>query len=148
MYEPIGPKLSVILALLSYACGVVALSSTTNIQRIQVCQNKDCCRRFTTASAPLPQVLHNLLPPQHASRTEILASGCLSLCDKGPNVQLTISTGEQVERNGVSDHIQAAAELQALGVEIPPKLLAAVTVLEKAHKRTLAGSGYCISGCV
>lgn len=107
-----------------------ALSLTT--PKIQVCQNKNCVRNFgsTTSSYfyTLPQILQDLSP-----LIEVESTGCLSKCDKGPNMQLTSSS---VVLHGVKDHIQAAAALEELGLQVSVQNMAAIAVLEKADQGT------------
>jgi hypothetical protein len=109
---------------------------------IHVCQNKECCRRFGMSGATLFQVVHDLFGEGETKRstTTIASSGCLAQCDQGPNLKVesvfSFETGRrEVYLREISDPFVAAAELQALlGLELPRKRLAAVTVLEKAHK--------------
>jgi NADH:ubiquinone oxidoreductase subunit E len=101
--------------------------------KIQVCQNKDCCRNFGSKTSSsfynLPQVIHDL-----TSEVEVESTGCLSKCDKGPNMQIGRSP-EILHR--VKDHIQAAAALDSLGIVIPVQNMAAIAVLENASQGTL-----------
>ena len=124
---------------LNHRALVSALSTNKHIKRIDVCQNKDCSRRFASnvQSVSLPQVIRDLLGEKNDAVPEICTTGCLSQCDKGPNIQIVKTNGEEMFIQGIQDQVQAAAELQALGLEVHPKLLAAVTVLERVHKSTL-----------
>lgn len=84
----------------------------------------------------MPQILADLTSN---SAIEIEATGCLSRCDKGPNLRISVSDNGQEEQyylQGVNDHIRVATELDALGVQVPSKFLAACSVLEKAHLGT------------
>ena len=102
--------------------------------RIQVCQNKDCCRRWTL-TAPLPETLHDLLPP-NADSVEVETSGCLSQCGKGPN--MCVKTREQGEYlQGITNPAMLAVQLEEIAGKVPAKLLAAVNVMEKAQKGKL-----------
>ena len=135
--------ITIIILVLHRVPVLVSALSTKHIKRIDVCQNKDCSRRFASnvQSVPLPQVIRDLLGRERehddAFVPEICTTGCLSQCDKGPNIQIVTTSGEETFVHGIQDHVQAAAELQALGLEVHPKLLAAVTVLERVHKSKL-----------
>ena len=59
--------------------------ATTNKMTLQVCQNKDCCQNYQ-GSINLVRTMTDLLLPSANVRIE--ESGCLSKCDKGPNVCL------------------------------------------------------------
>ena len=117
----------------------ILLGNTNNTVKaltIQVCQNKDCCKRYKMQSMNLVQTLRNLLPPSSSDCTiQVVSTGCLSLCEKGPNLaihQQDMSSNETpTMHNGITDHFSAAA---VLPVEPPPTLLAAVSVMEKAEK--------------
>lgn len=126
---------SVVLMVLVLNRGFALSTKTPAIKRINVCQNKDCARRFASSvqSAPLPQVIRELVGNDE-NAPEICTTGCLSQCDKGPNIQIVTTSGEETFVQGIQDPVQTAAELQALGLDVHPKLLAAVTVLERVHK--------------
>jgi hypothetical protein len=120
-----------------------AAASTT---LIQVCQNKDCCKRFArSTSSSLVEIMENLVPPC-SSTTDIRveASGCLSQCDKGPNVQIITtpkmgsggSSRPQIHF-GVTDVISAASILELSlpdNFDVPSKLLAATDLLTQANE--------------
>ena len=130
---PLPWKLLPALVGLLVSLTVSSLSSPKKITRIEVCQNKNCCRNFGLSGSSLPQVLSDL-----TSNTdiEIEETGCLARCDKGPNIRFSLCNStfeEQYYQQGVNDHIRAAAELEALGMQVPPKFLTACAVLEKAH---------------
>eukprot|EP00978_Attheya_sp_CCMP212_P021005 scaffold60834_cov44-Attheya_sp.AAC.4 len=121
-----------------------AASTTTTL--IQVCQNKDCCKRFArSTSSSLVEIMENLVPPC-SSTTDIRveASGCLSQCDKGPNVQI-ITTPKMGDSSrpqihfGVMDVIAAASILELSlpdNFEVPSKLLAATDLLMQANEES------------
>jgi hypothetical protein len=122
--------------MISWRSGFTALltllvsTCSSNAILLRVCQNKDCCRRFQGRST-LPEVIQDLLTPAASEQVTVQVSGCLSQCDKGPNLCL----GEDNSINGVIDASEALFQLQtACEVKVPPKLYAAVTVLEKGLK--------------
>lgn len=109
-----------------------------SIQKIQVCQNKDCCQRWKLKT-PLPDILNDLFGSQ---RFLIETTSCFSQCDKGPNLCVSISgSGSQsseVYLNDVKDVISLVTLLdEAVSIDVPSKLLAAVNVFEKALSGTM-----------
>ena len=123
-----SPAVSVI------ALGLFGLSLLTSASAlrstIQVCQNKDCCQRWRHQT-PLPDVLADLL----GDSVSVETTSCLSQCGKGPNLCVRNSKGEELQLQRIDSPTIAAAVLEeSLGQKIPSKLLAAVNVLEKAHK--------------
>ena len=137
----------------------LALLSTKNnnniIVRIQVCQNKSCCQRFSGRATNLVQTLRQVTtrttPMGSASTSTATAqqqiivesSPCLSHCELGPNLVvhylhqqgITSSMETQIE-HGVSSVTAAAAVLELIddGFQVPSTLLAAWKVLEQAHQ--------------
>lgn len=134
---------------------VVRPSSAKSV--IYVCQNKACCQRWKLKT-PLPDVLHDLIintdKSSDAKRIMIETSSCLGQCDKGPNLRITTATttankasdqavdttgstnAMEVELfvNGIIDAISLITQLdETLSIAVPSKLLAAVTVFEKAQ---------------
>ncbi len=111
--------------------------------KIQVCQNKDCCRNFGSKTSSsfynLPQVLQDL-----TSEVEVESTGCLSKCNKGPNMQI-VQSSDILHR--VNDHIQAAAALDSIGIVIPVQNMAAIAVLEKATQGALQNLFIMYHGC-
>ena len=111
---------------------------------VRICQNKDCCRQWTLAQN-LPETVQDLLPPD-AAPVQVQATGCLSQCGKGPNLTMQnnnnnqnglASSSQQVMLHAVQGPMALAAELQEqLGIRVPSKLLASVTVMDKARKGT------------
>lgn len=116
------------LELLLIATGTSGLQTN-----VQVCTNKDCCKRFQGKSMTLVQTVYDLIPPADLDQVTIEPSGCLSNCGKGPNI--CIQSGEQeVVVNGVLTAASAAAELDlSEQLSTHPTLLAAVNVMEKAE---------------
>eukprot|EP00977_Amphora_coffeiformis_P027316 scaffold34603_cov212-Amphora_coffeaeformis.AAC.9 len=102
--------------------------------KIQVCQNKDCCRQWKHPQN-LPETLQDLLPPD-AAPVEVEITGCLSQCGKGPNLVLHNSGASSSQLvQGVVGPLQLADELQDyMGIHVPSKLVAAATVMEKATR--------------
>jgi predicted metal-binding protein len=106
--------------------------------RIQVCQNKDCCRGFQ-GSASLLDTLHDLIPPgMAAAHATVESTGCLSRCETGPNICIQKDghpDNASIDLQGVENAAAAAMHLQTTcDVDVPPKLIAAVKVMEKAQK--------------
>lgn len=124
--------MKVILAVLTLTAWCSALSSSPT--RIQVCQNKDCCKRFEASktSTNLVQTIRQLLMDDDIA---VESSGCLSHCDKGPNVAIKTSKAEVVE-NGITGAPGAAAalELNLDDFKIHPTLLAAQKVMNQASQ--------------
>lgn len=129
-------RLCWLLLLLLPSAAVAWSGSATSVSKIQiqVCQNKDCCRNFLGESS-LVDTLQDLLPPATvAAGITVQETGCLSRCDTGPNV--CIQTGKKtVLLHGVENAVAASVNLQqACDIQVPPKLLAAANVMEKAQK--------------
>jgi hypothetical protein len=123
-------QLFILLALLLIAQRTCSLSSIT----IKVCQNKDCCKRYS-GKMDLVQTLNNLLPDNDAVRVE--SSSCLSHCGEGPNIEIEKGNGETTHVRGVESALIAAAQLElTLGSKVPSLLVAACQVLERAIKGT------------
>jgi predicted metal-binding protein len=128
--------LSALLLLIPFA---VSLSSSSPPKvRIQVCQNKDCCRRFQ-GSASLVDTLHDLIPPDMAAaHTTVESTSCLSRCDTGPNICIQRDgqpDNANIDLQGVENAAAAAMHLQtACAIDVPSKLIAAVQVMERAQK--------------
>jgi predicted metal-binding protein len=131
--------LSALLLFLPLAASLSSSSSNSHPKvRIQVCQNKDCCRRFQ-GSASLVDTLHDLIPPgMVAAHTTVESTSCLSRCDTGPNVCIQRdghSDNASIDLHGVENAAAAAMHLQtACAIDVPSKLVAAVQVMEKAQK--------------
>jgi hypothetical protein len=134
--------------------------SAISIAKIQVCQNKHCCRRFRGQST-LPQILMDILSvttdqqgqQQHDDDTEqtnngrelyVESTGCLSLCDEGPNIKVFFDSDDNVHNapkdlllSGLLDSKTIIASLeQALQKTFPVKLKAAIQVLEDGQQGT------------
>mmetsp|Transcript_54617 Transcript_54617/g.132647 ORF Transcript_54617/g.132647 Transcript_54617/m.132647 type:complete len:410 (+) Transcript_54617:38-1267(+) len=78
-------------------------ATTTKTTTIRVCQNKHCRKR--AQQKDILQTVHNLLdlPPSTSSTSsssstcgvvDIVSSGCLSECDKGPNLEVEVEVSE------------------------------------------------------
>ena len=146
------------LVLHVYLCclssGVWSLSSTppaTTKTIIQICQNKDCCRRYK-GSMDLVQTMNILLPPPNSNESansciEIKSSSCLSHCDKGPNIVFKKLNGSKEIAsntiNGVEDVTMAAVQLELETGQPPlPILLAAARLMDKTSKgKDVGGAG-------
>mmetsp|Transcript_10585 Transcript_10585/g.17516 ORF Transcript_10585/g.17516 Transcript_10585/m.17516 type:complete len:254 (-) Transcript_10585:172-933(-) len=137
---------SLTLWLLVSGCEALSTNTPTTITTIQVCQDKHCCQRFTGRSSDLVQTLRQLAP---LSGCTIESTTCLSHCDKGPNVKIRMMTASQVYEtveHDVANAPAAAAMLELLfennqeeergNYQIHPTLLAAASVMERAHKAT------------
>lgn len=124
---------------------------------IRVCQNQDCRKRWRKLSglsgASLPETFRDLLLPSDDSSIRIEPSGCLSRCGEGPNVQVDVddnasgasSSSSVVVFNGVNDVVEAAVAVLGsppLDIDVPPKLLAAASLTEKALKGAYAEEGF------
>jgi hypothetical protein len=120
-------------------------SSRPRIHTIQVCQSKDCCQRFTGRACDLVQTLRQITYNTNEVVT-MESTGCLSHCDKGPNVRIllqtkrgtTTTTNEEILQHGINSAAAAAAVLELVsgtdGLKIHPTLLAAWKVMEQAHQ--------------
>jgi predicted metal-binding protein len=115
----------------------------TALTVISVCQNKDCCQRFTLKSATLGQTLDHLL--HHGQRqlheeVQVKTTGCLGNCGKGPNIQIDGS----IHRNRLVSHLDtpeaAAVALKELDFVVHPTLLAATNVMERSSRGTFASA--------
>jgi predicted metal-binding protein len=131
--------LSAILLLTPFAASLSSSSVNSPPKvRIQVCQNKDCCRGFQ-GSASLLDTLHDLIPPgMAAAHATVESTGCLSRCETGPNICIQKDghpDNASIDLQGVENAAAAAMHLQTTcDVDVPPKLIAAVKVMEKAQK--------------
>lgn len=104
----------------------------TRPAKVLVCQNKDCCRQWPHQQG-LPDTLQDLLPPHVDVSVEV--TGCLSQCGKGPNIVLHKSDGSHITLNSMSGPMHLVVELEDhFEIRIPSKLVAAVTVMDKARK--------------
>lgn len=106
---------------------------------IRVCQNKHCCKG---TNVDILQTMHNLVESggDHGGDNVVVeASGCLSHCDKGPNVEVT--TGDStLLLHGLTDAQTCAFELGELSSStssFPPIrkiLIAASKVIEQSQQ--------------
>lgn len=132
------------------ASPVIAFSfggkQTPTPHKVRVCQNKDCCRQWKHAQN-LPETLQDLLPPD--ANVEMEVSGCLSQCGKGPNLMVQNNNNHQGGSSqtivqGVTGPLSLVDELQdQLGISVPSKLVAAVTVMEKATRGRFVAKDRC-----
>jgi (2Fe-2S) ferredoxin len=101
---------------------------------VQVCTNKDCCKRFQGKSMTLVQAFYDLVPPAALKDITIEPSGCLSNCGKGPNICIQTEGQDDKIVYGIANAASAAAELDLSDALVThPTLLAAVNVMEKAE---------------
>jgi (2Fe-2S) ferredoxin len=125
MPQPPPPHKSILLGLLILVLVTGQCSSLSAAPHIQVCQNKDCCKRYQ-GRIDLFQTIHDL---QLDAKVE--SSGCLSHCGQGPNIEI-----DGLVLHEITNAATAAVQLElTLGKPIPKLLLAAVQVLEKANGR-------------
>lgn len=131
---------------------------------IQVCQNKDCCKRWKYQALSLPETILSFLTWNNhdnyehvsaAAAVTIETTSCLSKCGMGPNISIICKQQhQQLLLHDVSDPakvafvIESAFEQQqqrndngktgipeeGLRYTVPSKLVAAVTCMEKAYK--------------
>jgi hypothetical protein len=124
-------KICAVLSVLP-AAAAFSFGNRSADPKVKVCQNKDCCRQWTFQQS-LPETLQDLLPPD--AKLDIEATSCLNQCGKGPNLTLHKADRSQVQLSGVSGPMHLAEELEEhFEVRVPSKLVAAVTVMEKAKK--------------
>lgn len=99
--------------------------------RVRVCQNKHCSK--ANGGRALLTNLANLIPP--STLIEFEASGCLSECGEGPNVEVVSSDGRSFIYKGVNDADSARDLLKnACEFQVPSILAAAVAVMNRAEK--------------
>jgi predicted metal-binding protein len=112
----------------------------TALTVISVCQNKDCCQRFTLKSATLGQTLDHLLHhgqrPQH-EEVQVKATGCLGHCGQGPNIQIDGANHRHRIVSRLDTTEAAAVALKGLDFVVHPTLLAATNVMERSSRGTL-----------
>jgi hypothetical protein len=104
-------------------------TTTTTTTTIRVCQNKHCCKKYPN----LLQSISNLMEHNaNAAQVVVESSGCLSECEKGPNIEI-LSNSKSNVFNGIDDATIAAVRLElALETPIPKLLIAASKVMERA----------------
>lgn len=110
--------------------------------RVKVCQNKECCQRFQGKAHNLVQTVKNLLLKDDEVVVE--SSGCLSLCENGPNLCIQSNGNKERCYGSVVDAASAGAvlELACPDIEIHPTLVAAVNVMERAAQGEWMASFY------
>jgi hypothetical protein len=95
-------------------------TSSSTHTTLRICQNKHCRKR---TQHDIVQTVHNLLdlpsPPSH--KINIESSGCLSQCDKGPNIEVEVervskssSTGSKTLLHGMKDAQTCASQFNLL----------------------------------
>ena len=133
--EKVVISIVVVTAAITFTSSVLGLQQPTVIS---VCQNKACCQRWKLKT-PLPDTLHDLIiNNNNENQVTIDVSSCLGQCDKGPNLRIA-SGGTEVYCNGIDDPIGLITLLDdTLSMTVSSKLLAAVTVFEKAQTGTYA----------
>jgi len=113
--------------------------TNNDLRTIQVCQNKDCCQRWSMSYEQLPEILQDLLPPDVRDSVQVETSSCLSNCGKGPNMAVKRVGSKGFFLNGITGPMILRDELEErMDIKIPSKLVAAVTVIEKAQKVSLS----------
>ena len=122
------------LHLIEERCGIV---NAYNV--VRVCRNKHCCKR---TKVDVLQTIYNLIDTN--SDIVVEQSGCLSNCDKGPNVEVNTKSGT-VLLNGMTDAQTCAFQLGELSSSTPsfppiPKILiAASKVIEQSREFSASG---------
>jgi len=106
--------------------------------KIQICQNKDCCKNFPSKyDGGLPQTIQDLIPTNVKQQNtavpiQVETTGCLSKCSHGPNV----SINDRIFGH-INDVLLAAAILEVgVAVDSPAELMAAVEYMANANKST------------
>eukprot|EP00980_Cylindrotheca_fusiformis_P029807 scaffold23891_cov132-Cylindrotheca_fusiformis.AAC.2 len=115
-------RIFLLVAIAAYANFHHVIVQSLSQPVIRVCQNKNCLKR----NGCLLQTVSNLVPSANVE-----ASGCLSLCTEGPNVEVENKTMASM-LNGVYDAPTAAIKLEeVLGAPIPKLLTAASKLMEQ-----------------
>jgi len=110
---------------------------------VRVCRNKHCCKRTKTDTF---QTVNNLLNTGDGENDIIVeASGCLSQCDKGPNVEISTGSGT-ILLHGITDAQTCAFQLEeasastpSFSANIPKILIAASKVIEQSQLFSMNG---------
>eukprot|EP00531_Pseudo-nitzschia_arenysensis_P002418 CAMPEP_0116131280 /NCGR_PEP_ID=MMETSP0329-20121206/8923_1 /TAXON_ID=697910 /ORGANISM="Pseudo-nitzschia arenysensis, Strain B593" /LENGTH=299 /DNA_ID=CAMNT_0003625703 /DNA_START=116 /DNA_END=1015 /DNA_ORIENTATION=- len=108
---------------------------------VKVCQNKHCCRRANNRD--ILQTMHNLIDTGD-KEVVVEASGCLSQCDKGPNVELSIDGDkallhEMVDAQTCTFQLGEASTSKPLLPAVPKILVAASKVMEQSQQFSANG---------
>lgn len=119
----------------------LSFQTTTTTTRIQVCQNKDCQKRFQkfSSSETLVQTFSDLLPPSNNAAVIVESAGCLGQCGQGPNVSISRSSDGRSEKifGSVDDGMMASAILEVGGgIDSPDLLLIAVEAIGRSTRAT------------
>jgi len=107
---------------------------------VRVCQNKHCCRRADNGD--VLQTMNNLVGTSDDFVVE--ASGCLSECDKGPNVELTIGNDkvllhEMVDTQTCAFKLGEVSTSKPSFLPVPKILVAASKVIEQSQQFSASG---------
>lgn len=103
---------------------------------IRVCQNKHCCKR---TNSDVLQTIHNLVGTGEEGNVVVEASGCLSHCDKGPNMEVKTRDGTIVLQ-GMTDAQTCTFQLGEVSSSsssfppVPKILIAASKVIEQSQQ--------------
>eukprot|EP00536_Pseudo-nitzschia_multiseries_P002801 jgi/Psemu1/251996/estExt_Genewise1Plus.C_390013 len=126
--------------------GYLGVAEAYNV--IRVCQNKHCCKR---ANTDVLQTIHNLVGTgDNVDNVVVEASGCLSHCDKGPNMEVETSDGTTTVLQGMTDAQMCAFQLgevssssssssSASFPHVPKILIAASKVMEQSQQFAAVG---------
>lgn len=140
----IGLSSILILSIFTSPPTTHGLSSSSNpSKKVQICQNKDCCKSFPAKyDGGLYQAMRDLLPNQQLrNEISIEKSGCLSQCNRGPNVNIVNKENEERSERmfGRIDGILAGAVALdvGLGIDCPGELMAALESMASAHQGEL-----------
>mmetsp|Transcript_22580 Transcript_22580/g.62840 ORF Transcript_22580/g.62840 Transcript_22580/m.62840 type:complete len:292 (+) Transcript_22580:190-1065(+) len=112
------------------------LGTTEAYNVVRVCQNKHCCKR---ANTDVLQTIHNLVGTGGDGSVVVEASGCLSHCDKGPNMEVQTRDGTTVLQ-GMTDAQTCALQFgevsssSPLFPPVPKILIAASKVMEQSQR--------------
>lgn len=137
----ISKILRVLFLALNSFCFRIATEKAGKVEAynvVRVCQNKHCCKR---TKVDVLQTIHNLVDTSGGDNNDVVveASGCLSHCDNGPNVEVTTESGT-VLLNGMTDSQICAFQLGEVSSSTPsfppvPKILAAASkVMEQSQR--------------
>mmetsp|Transcript_13884 Transcript_13884/g.34897 ORF Transcript_13884/g.34897 Transcript_13884/m.34897 type:complete len:299 (+) Transcript_13884:143-1039(+) len=135
-------KFVVVSFLVMHTCSFLILVEKVNAYSVvRVCQNKHCCKRANDGD--ILQTMHNLID---TGKREIVveASGCLSECDKGPNVEVTMGSNK-ILLHGMVDAQTSSFQLGETAASNPslpsvPKILVAASkVMEQSQQFSANG---------
>jgi len=134
------PQMLAVCFLVLNACFLDRKASAYNV--VRVCQNKHCCKR---TNVDVLQTMHNLIDKSGGDKDVVVeASGCLSQCDMGPNVEVTTKSGT-VLLNGMTDAQICSFQLDEVSSStasfppVPKILIAASKVIEQSRRFSTNG---------